>query len=71
MSNSSSNQDLPKKNAGAVIATRFLGAMARRLPSSQEKQGDQKLEEVRAMASEYYRLISGGDHRIIQERIIL
>jgi hypothetical protein len=64
------NQDFPP-DAGAVIATRFLDAMARQLPSSQEKQGDQKLDEARVMAADYHHLISERDHRIIEERIIL
>ncbi|KAI0294516.1 hypothetical protein BC826DRAFT_1137173 [Russula brevipes] len=68
--NNSGNQDFPP-DAGAVIATRFLDAMARQLPSSQEKQGDQKLDEARVMAAEYHHLISERDHRIIEERIVL
>ena len=64
------DRDLPP-NAGAVITSRLIDAVVKRLPSQQEKRGDQKLEKARELDEEFGNVISQTDHQIIEERITL
>ena len=64
----SPNQDIPP-NASAVIANKFLDSVAKQLPSSQEKRGDQKLDRARELAEEFESVITQQDRTIIEERI--
>ncbi len=64
----SPNQDIPP-NASAVIANKFFDSVAKQLPSSQEKRGDQKLDRAREMAEEFESVITQQDRNVIEERI--
>lgn len=66
----SHNQDIPP-NASAVIANKFLDSVAKQLPSSQEKRGDQKLDSAREIAEEFESVITQRDRNIIEEKITL
>jgi hypothetical protein len=57
-------------NAGAVFATALLGALAKQLPSSREKRGDDKLARTRRMVDEFVSVIQESDRRTIEDRII-
>jgi hypothetical protein len=56
-------------DAGAVFATTLLSALAKQLPSSQEKRGDDKLERTRQMVHEFVSVIAQSDRRTIEDRI--
>jgi len=66
----SHNQDIPP-NASAVIANKLLDSVAKQLPSSQEKRGDQKLDSARELAEEFESVITQEDRNIIEEKITL
>jgi len=70
MSPDHTHHDLPP-NAGAVITSRLIDTIVKRLPSQQEKRGDRKLEKARELAQEFGDLISPNDRQIIEERITL
>jgi hypothetical protein len=64
-----SHQDIPP-NAGAIVVTTILNAMARQLPSSQEKRGDDKLELTREITDKFKAVIAESDKRTIEDKII-
>ena len=67
-------QDMPP-NAGAVLPTTFLNALVRqlpsRLPSSQEKRGDDKLDQACELTNEFKSVLAENDLRIIEDKITL
>jgi hypothetical protein len=70
MSRSHQDQDL-LPSASAVITSRLIDAMAKMLPSQQEKRGDRKLDKAREIVSEFESVISQQDRAVIEERITL
>jgi hypothetical protein len=60
----------PPLNAGTVFATSLLGALAKQLPSSQERWGDDKLERTRHVVDEFVSVIQETDRRTIEDRMI-
>jgi hypothetical protein len=58
-------------NAGAVLATTFVNAVVRQLPSSQEKRGDDKLDRARELTNKFESVIAGDDLRTIEDKITL
>jgi len=70
MSLNRAERDLPH-NPSAVITSRLMDTVVKRLPSQQEKRGDQKLEAARGIAQEFGDVISQTDHQVIEERITL
>jgi len=63
-----SHQDIPP-NAGAIVVTTILNAMARQLPSSQEKRGDDKLDRARELTNEFQSVLAETDLRAIEDKI--
>jgi hypothetical protein len=57
-------------NASAVFASRLLDAIVKMSPSQQEKRGDQKLDEARALTREFESVIPQLDRDIIEQKII-
>ena len=60
-----------RDSAASGMSARLLDTMMNRIPSSQEKAGDKKLEQACSIALEYETTISQSDRDIIQERITL
>jgi hypothetical protein len=59
-------------NAGAVLATAFLNAMGKQLPSSQETRGDDKLKQARDLVtSEVRTVVAENDIKVIEDKITL
>jgi hypothetical protein len=59
-------------NAGAVIATAFLDAMGRQLPSSQETRGDDKLKQATDLVTSEVRAVAAeNDLKVIEDKITL
>ncbi|KAF8461762.1 hypothetical protein DFH94DRAFT_71072 [Russula ochroleuca] len=61
-------QDIPV-DAGAVIVTTILNAMAKQLPSSQEKRGDDKLDRAREIMDEFKSVIAENNLGTIEDKI--
>jgi hypothetical protein len=61
-------QSIPP-NAGAVFATTFVNAVAKQLPSSQEKRGDDKLDRARELTNEFQSVLAETDLRAIEDKI--
>jgi hypothetical protein len=71
MSPSRNHNEIPP-NAGAVIATAFLNAMGRQLPSSQETRGDDKLKQATDLVtSEVLAVTTETDLKVIEDKITL
>jgi hypothetical protein len=66
---SRSQQDL-LPNASAVIASRLIDTMVKMLPAQQEKRGDTKLDQARALTQEFESVIPQRDRDIIEQKII-
>ncbi|KAH9984988.1 hypothetical protein BJV77DRAFT_1162251 [Russula vinacea] len=58
-------------DAGAILVTTLLNAMARQFPSSQEKRGDDKLELARDITNKFRSVIAEDDKRTIEDKITL
>jgi hypothetical protein len=58
-------------DAGAILVTTLLNAMARQFPSSQEKRGDDKLELARDITNKFRSVIPEDDKRTIEDKITL
>lgn len=58
-------------NARAGIANTLLNAVVKQFPASQEKQGDENLDQTCALTNEFEPVISDNDRRVIEERITL
>jgi hypothetical protein len=56
-------------NAGAILVATLLNAMARQLPSSQEKRGDDELELTREITAKFNSVIAESDKRAIEDKI--
>jgi len=64
--------DAISSNVGsvAVIAKAVVKAMGKQLPSSQEEQGDDKLNEARDLVtSEVQSMLEGNDLQVIEDKI--
>jgi hypothetical protein len=71
MSPNRNHNEIPP-NAGAVIATAFLNAMGRQLPSSQETRGDDKLKQATDLVtSEVLAVTTETDLKVIEDKITL
>jgi hypothetical protein len=68
--NTNNHKTPTPRNAGTVFATALLGALAKQLPSSQEKRGDDKLERTRQMVDEFVSTIQEHDRRTIEDKIL-
>ncbi|KAI0274562.1 hypothetical protein BGY98DRAFT_53569 [Russula aff. rugulosa BPL654] len=69
MSPNRNHNEIPP-NAGAVIATAFLNAMGRQLPSSQETRGDDKLKQATDLVtSEVLAVTTETDLKVIEDKI--
>ena len=71
---SNQNQNPTSSNAGsvAVILNTVVGTIGRQLSSSQEEQGDEKLNEARDLVtSEIQPMVEESNLRVIEERITL
>jgi hypothetical protein len=53
----------------AGVATTFVNAVAKQLPSSQEKRGDDKLDQARELKTEFQSMIAEDDLRTIEDKI--
>ena len=58
-------------NAGPGIANTVLNAVVKQFPASQEKQGDENLNQTCALTNDFEPVISDNDRRVIEERITL
>ena len=61
-------EDIPP-NAGAIVVTTLLNAMAKQLPSSQERRGDDKLDRARGLTNEFESVLAENDLRTIEDKI--
>ena len=61
------------KNAGAVagvFANKFVKAMGKQLPSAQEEQGDDLLNQARELVTDKVQsIVCGDDLKVIEEKI--
>jgi len=62
--------DIPP-NAGAVLTTAILNAVGRQFPSSQEKRGDEKLNEARDLVTEVRTHAPGDNLRAIENDLVV
>lgn len=56
-------------NAGGVLMDRMLGYVARQAPGEQEKRGDRRLDEARALIVENQLVIHSTDLEVVEESI--
>lgn len=56
-------------NAGGVLMDRMLGYVARQAPGEQEKRGDRRLDEARALIVENQLVIHTRDLEVVEESI--
>ena len=56
-------------NAGGVLMDRMLGYVAKQAPSEQEKRGDRRLDDARALIVENQQVIDSGDLQVVEARI--
>jgi len=61
-------QNIPL-SAGAVLTTTVLNAVGRQFPSSQEKRGDDKLNQARDLVTEVRTFVAEDDSRVIEDKI--
>ncbi len=61
-------QDVPL-SAGAVLTTTVLNAVGRQFPSSQEKRGDDKLNQARDLVTEVRTFVTEDDLTVIEDKI--
>jgi hypothetical protein len=74
MSPNQSHKDTISSNAGSVaaIANAVVKAMGKQFPSSQEKRGDDKLNQARDLVtSEAQFMVEENNLRVIEDRITL
>ena len=62
---------LIQPNAGNDLATLFPNAVVKQLPSSQEKQGDDKLDRAGQLTNEFQSVIAENDRRTIEDKVAL
>ena len=70
LTNSGDHQSI-SSDAPHLVGTRLIHTILDQLPSLQTKLGDRKLERARKLTDKYDSIISRGDHKIIEERILL
>ena len=58
-------------NIPPSLATSVLNAVVKQLPSSQEKRGDDKLDQAHELKTEFQSVIAENDLRTIEDKISL
>ena len=58
-------------NIPPSLATSVLNAVAKQLPSSQVKRGDDKLDQAHELKTEFQSVIAENDLRTIEDKITL
>ena len=71
MSPNQNPQGAISSNAGSVaaIANAVVKTMGKQLPSSQEKQGDDKLNQARDLVTREVSIVEEDDLRVIEDKI--